>query len=218
MATLGDIKTAIKLNCKDSSITSTKINAAVNEGLKHVAKKILLPELESSGVVSTVVDDLSVIIPADWNFMRNFYACDIVDQDSPGIINSIEHLKRIYPEYDTDRESGEIEYIVPLFASIIYYPIPTEVTELKCKFYKLPTPLVKDTDVITGIPEGYQEPLLENYALAKIWKSIEDGMEATPKNAPYHRALFQAAFEELDEKIDTGQSRAEVVRINHFGI
>ena len=118
MTTLGEIKTSVKKHIKEPSITSTQIQGAINDGVRHFAKKLLLPSLESSGVVNTEIDQVSVTVPPTWSFMRNFYSCDIDGQDSPTIINSIEHLERIYPEYDTDRETGEIEYIVPMFASI----------------------------------------------------------------------------------------------------
>ena len=219
MATLGDIKAAVKVHCQDSSKTgSTKLNLLVNEGLRHVAKKLLLPDLESSGVVSTTLNQNFTVYPASWNFMRNLYQCEVADTEKITIFNSVEHLERVVPNYETEAEEGDIKYVVPNFASIIYYPIPAVVTDINCRFYKLPATLVKDTDPITGIPEGYQEVLLENYVLSKVWKSIEDSMEGPPKNAMYYKGLFDEAFNELDDKIDTGQSRAEVARINHFSI
>ena len=212
MATLESILTAVNRVLDDDVFTSDTLTVLVNQGIDYCATRILLPRLEASGTVSTLVGVSRVEIPTAWLFMRNLYACFGEDNDtSIKVLNSITNLLDFYPDYKTDLDEGDIEYVTVTNNHLIYYPIPATSIELISNFYTEPTHLVNDADIPTCLPYGTHEELLENYVLWKAWSELEDGIEGPKTNTKYYQELFLQAFNELDAMIDHGQSRARPV-------
>lgn len=216
MATLEELRESIIDEIQDTSISEDKIDTLINQSIVHVSRRVLLSELESSGVVSTILDTCEVVIPESWNLQRNLYSVEIEDKNEIKVLSSIAMLERIYPTYTTDLTTGEVSHVTIQGNNLIYYYIPTEELEFKCKFYEKPTTLVADSDELTCIPEGSQEELVENFVLWRLWKTIEDGIEGAKVNTNYHKNQFQYYLNELDDLINSGQSRPESSRLNNW--
>lgn len=216
MATLEELRENIQFVVDDDTYSSDRINALINSCCRYCASKVLLADLESSGVFSTEVGTASVSIPTTWNFSRNLYSCTVQDTDKITILPSVSDLLEIYPNYETDLIEGDIEYVVIKGSSIIYYPVPAEVTTVNAKFYIAPTKLSKNKDVPTWFPEGTHEELIENYVLWKIFSTVEAGIEGPKKDTEYYGALFQMALDNLDSDINIGQSRPETYRTSNW--
>jgi len=207
MATLLDLQTDILDIIQEPAETESTVLIYINRCLKYVASQILLSMLETEGNISSESTGITDI-PESWNFHRNLFDCQVEDANTIEILNSIEQLKRIYPNYDVDATSGQVEYVLVHKGQIIYYPIPDAGTTLECKFYEIPTDLENPTDEPSCIVEGLQEDIIINYCCMKIYDKKEDGIEGAKVNTTHYARLFKAAMEELEDTTDTGQSRA----------
>jgi hypothetical protein len=209
MATLEELRNEIKVPLDDASISNEAIDSAINACLRLVARKLLFPALETSGVFTTDPLKTVVKIPVNWTYSRNLFAAAVPDEEKIKVLASVGELAQRYPDYDTALVNSPIEYIVIHGNDIIYYPSPLIATDVTCKYYSTPTPLVKDSDEPTFIPEEMQIDLIVNYVLWKVWARIEDGIEGFKVNTSYHKKEFQEFFDDLDDSIDNGQSRQE---------
>lgn len=212
MAYFGEMVTNILETVDDDSVTETKVKNLVNEGILLCASKVRLPEFESTGTFDTVVDAHSVAIPDAWNYHRGLYAAAIPDGDPIEVVSSIGIVKSHYPEIDAELIEGAIEFLMIRNSQLLYFPVPIEVKTVYCKFYERPTPLAKSKDVPTYLPDHLQAPLLESYALWKLYAKIEDGNEGTKVNTRYYKNEFKENFEDLDDEIDEGQSSPTPLR------
>ena len=212
MATLEDITSAVQASLQDDVYTTDKITKLANQCIMYCAARVLLPRLEASGEVATILSTYEVEIPSSWSFMRNLYACCSEDNNTDiQVLNSITNLLEFYPNYKTDLTEGDIEYVTVSNNHLIYYPIPATSFTLKNSFYIQPTLLVNDADIPYCLPYGTQEELIENFILQKAWSELEDGIEGPKTNTKYHQELFMQALDELDSLVDHGQSRARPV-------
>lgn len=223
MYTLEDLVASVTLTLRMPSVTSTEITLHLNNCYDYVASQVLLTSLESSGVATSVVDSISTEIPTDWLYHRNLFSCEVEDNSPITILNSKEHLRRIYPDFETVKQSGTIDYLVVSGSSIIYYPIPSDPVELVCGYFKIPTWLEKPIegyscgcDELVTIPIGLQPKLLESYICWKIWQRVEDGIEGRKVNTAYYYNLFKEALVELEDTTDVGQSRRLVYRSSNW--
>lgn len=212
MAYFGEMLTNVAETVDDDSISETKIKSLLNEAVVHCASKVRLPEFESSGTFETVVDDHSVDIPDAWNYHRGLYAASVPDADPLKVVSSIGIIKNKYPEIDAELIEGYIEFLMIRNGQLLYFPVPTEIATVYCKFYEKPTPLAKSKDIPSCLPDHLQAPLLESYALWKLYAKIEDGNEGRKINTLYYKKEFKESFDELDEDIDKGQSSPEPLR------
>jgi hypothetical protein len=212
MATLEELRNEIKIPLDDASITDEVIDSAINACLRLCARKLLFPALETSGVFITDPTKVVAAIPDLWDFSRNLFAASVPSVDKIKVLASVAELAERVPDYDTFLVNGDIEYLLVNGNNITYYPSPTVATNVTCKFYKQPTPLVKDTDEPSFIPEEMQIDLIVNYVLWKVWAKMEDGIEGFKVNTNYHKKEFTEFFDELDDSIDSGQSRQEPTR------
>lgn len=212
MATLETLLEAVQESLQDNVFTSDKLTQLVNQCIDYCSTRILLPHLETSGLVSTVLGTYETPIPVSWAYARNLYACFNADNNTHiQVLNSIINLMDFYPDYKTELLEGDIEYVLKHGDNLVYYPIPVTVFELNCNFYTQNTPLVNNADIPYSLPYGTHEDIIENYVLWKTWAELEDGLEGPKTNTQYYRELFMLAFDELDTMIDTGQSRQRPV-------
>lgn len=214
MATLEELQTTITGVLQDNVFSADRTIALINQGIRFCALNVLLPELESSGVVDTVPDINNVVIPAAWSFDRNLYHCSSTDEVEIKVLDSFNRLLEAYPNMQNEQLDAPVERVLVLRSSLVYYPRPATATELTCSFYRKPTPLVNDADVPTCLPEGAHEELLENYVLWKCYGELEDGFEGKKINTEYYQNLFNIALDNLDMLIDHGQSRSRPVVAN----
>ena len=211
MATLEELQTSVLDVLDDDYFSSDRVAALINQGVRFCAGIVLLPELETSGTVSTVVGASEVEIPVAWSFDRNLYQCSSEAEIEIRVLDSLGALFREYPDYVTERLSGPVKRVCIRTSYLTYYPIPTEITELTCSFYKIPDDLVNDADVPSCLPRDFHEELLINYTLWKCFSELEDGMKGAKINTKYYQDLFNSALASLDMLIDHGQSRCRPV-------
>lgn len=223
MYTPEDLVSSVKLTLRMPSITSTDIMNQVNKCYDYIASQVLLTALESSGVVDTLIGSISVPIPADWLYHRNLFSCEVEDNGPITVLNSKEHLRRVYPDFETVKQPGPIEYVLISGQTIVYYPIPSSVVALVCDFYKRPetvdTPLEGYScghDLPGIIPIGLQPKILENYVCWQIWERIEDGIEGRKVNTAYYLGQFKEALVELEDTTEVGQSRRLINRATNW--
>ena len=207
MATLEELQVTISRVLQDNVFTSDDTTALINQGIRFCASIILLPALETSGVVSTVVGASEVELPADWAFDRNLYQCNYEGGDSIKVLENLSRLFHYFPNYRAEQTGGYIECACLAGNNLVYYPIPTAITELTCHFYKTPEVLVDDGDNVLCLPVAFHEELLVNYTLWKCFSELEDGFEGAKTNTVYYRDLFNTAVSMLDSVLDHGQSR-----------
>ena len=223
MYTLEDLVVSVKLTLRMPSITNAEITRHVNNCYDYAASQVLLTLLESSGTVDTLIDNNSVIIPADWNYHRDLFSCEIEDNGPITILNSRESLRRIYPDFDTVSSSGQVKYVLISGASILYYPIPSSVVTLECRFYARPETLEVPIEgyscgceLPSIIPYGLQPKILESYVCWQIWARVEDGIEGRKVNTAYWLGQFKEAMVELEDTTEVGQSRRLVNRLSSW--
>lgn len=210
MSTLEILRETIADTLDEEDITTDFIDRKINEGLVRCAYAVRLPELESEGTFTTAEDTHSVPIPTTWLYQRGLYSAESVDIRLIEIASSISDIKSKF-----DLDSTLRSYISILATSgtkLFYYPIPLEPTEVLCRFYRAPDLLASDTDEATCLPASLRDSLLENYALWKCYKVIEDEMEGMRSNTRHYRKAFLDDLDLLDDHIEEGQSRPEPPR------
>lgn len=219
MYTLEDSVTAIIQTLRMPSISSAEITSYINQCYDYISSQVLLTQLESSGVVDTVPGSLSVPIPSTWNYHRNLFSCEVANNGPITLLNSREHLRRIYSDFDTVLQTGPIQYVVISGASILYYPVPAEAVELVCFFYQKPESLEVPIsgyscgeDLPGAILLGLQPKVIESYVCWQIWARVEDGIEGRKVNTAYYLGQFKEAMVELEDSTEVGQSRKLVYR------
>lgn len=211
MYKLSELVASVAKFLQEASVSDAEIIAFINEGIKHTATKLLLPELESFGTFNTVPGSTEVAIPVIWNFHRNIYSAETATDDIK-VYPSVAHLADKAEVSFNSNTEGPIKFLTTRNAYIVYHGSPSEAETVYCKFYKNPSPLVKGSDIPSYIPEGYQKSVLENYALWKLFALKEDGIEGLKTNTLYHKGLFKEAFEELDFSIKENISEPDVDR------
>jgi len=216
MAKLEEMRANIRLALQDASFTDEQIDAKINQGLIDATWHTLLPELESSGEVTTSPTAHEVDIPVLWDFQRNLYHADVADKGDIKVFTQIGLLKKRAPEIDSEVTPGDIEYLTTRNGKVVYYPAPTAATVVKCNFYINPIPLVKDADIPTCLPIPLHNDILESYALWKFFAIIEDGIEGYKVNTNYYKKEYQEALERIDDYVDEGQSTSDPVRENQW--
>ena len=206
MTTLSMLQASVQGTLQDAAYTPTILANHINSGLRRCAYLVLLPDLETTGIVITNPSSSSVEIPGDWNFCRNLYAAHIADNPEIQVLSSMGLLRMQVPDIDNTVHEGDVNFITTRKTNIIYANSPAEPKTLVCKFYENPTLLVNPTHVPSELPESLQEPLLVNYALWKCFESIEDGIEGAKVNTAYYKNEFSEAINELLEIFTAGQS------------
>ena len=206
MSTLAEIVDEITDSIQDAAFTEDWIIKQLNKAMLLCARRVLLPELEYSGDLTTVTTGPSVVIPSDWNYHRGIYYAEVEDAPDIEVLGSLSLLLRHYPNAQTELQTGEIEYVVIHNGSVFYYPIPTEAKTLSVKFYRKPTVFSKGYTEITELPDELQELLLISFVKWRAYWRIEDGAENGAPNTKQYKSDFSEALNLLDQAFDQGQS------------
>lgn len=216
MPTLDDIRSRLTRIVQDTSYTSEILDGYINEAYTRVASLVLLPDLESTGLITTSTTAASVPIPASWNFDRNLYMCSPVDEDDEEskieVLSSIAVLARRFPDYRLDVTTGPVTVCTTTRNSFHYYAVPDVATQFNCAFYQKPALLVSDDDTPDSLPEFLHYKLLVSGAAAEIFTEIEEGVDGVMVNTNKHNKRFDNAIDELAAYFRTGQSRPEPSR------
>jgi hypothetical protein len=160
----------IQLKVKDASLNHLVVEK-LNEVSLSVAgrenPRILLPDLETSGTVTTSTTAGYVSLPSD--FHRNLYNVYSADSDSDDI--DIYQNKRIlHEEYGASWDDEGSVVSVAVSGSYLYYVyIPSSADTLTLRYYSKPTTFSKGSNVdITFVPEHLIRPVLGSKTAAEI--------------------------------------------------
>ena len=206
MATLEQLRTWIESTVDDDSFEADYIDALINEAIEEIAAQVLLPDLESSDVVTTVVDSAVADLPADYS--RGLYGVSIAEQTrQPVVLSSMKLMQERYPDIEAENVTGDIKYVCTRGTELVYQPVPVEATDVTIRYYMNPTPLASDGDSPSYIPARMHRPLIVSYVYAILFDDIEDGMEGVKANTQRHEQRYEVALAKLAGSIKTGQSR-----------
>lgn len=211
MATLEEIRDRVKRIIHDTAFTDEMIDGLINEGYSRCAGLVLLPDLESSGEITTEVGTGNIAIPASWNYDRNLFLCS-QDNTKLLVLSSLVLFARKYPDYVLANEYGPVIACCCTQNRFIYYPIPKEPVTLKCAFYTQVVPLVNDADIPTAIPAFLQFKLLVSFACAEFFSEYEEGNDGVMVNTNKYTKKFNEAIDELQMALRVGQARPEPSR------
>lgn len=208
MPTLENLLAYVKQTVLDESFSPDFITLLLNEAYEDVARKVLLPALETSAIVSTVVDETVAPLPAD--FSRELYGCACAGQYKDiKVLTSVALMQARYPHIEADNETGDVAHVCTRASNLVYHPIPDDAADLTIKYYAQITPLIEDSDEPDAIPGNLQRKLLCSYACAVLFDDIEDGMEGQKVNTTKHEGKYMQALAELEMQVKRGQSRVE---------
>ncbi|MEN8250664.1 MAG: hypothetical protein ABFS32_17150 [Bacteroidota bacterium] len=216
MATLEEMRSNVKIALDEEDISDDLIDARINEGLLFCSRYTTLTDLEAIGTFDTALDSNEVPIPVEWNYQRKIYDAGVPETPPIVIAASLAIFKTKYPKVDIEIENGDIAMICARKGTLIYFPVPEQITTVTCKFYENPTPLKKPKDVPDCLPVALHNTLLESYALWKTFALIEVGVEGPKTNTKYYKNEFYEAVALIDEYLDEGQSSPEPVRGNSW--
>lgn len=205
MATLAELRSYVQQTVDDPSFDAAYIDMLINEALVDVSMKVLLPDLESSTTIQTVVDANLTPLPAD--LQRNLYRC-LGEQDIT-VLSSVELLLRRVPDDPTDWTTGAVEFVTRSQDNLFYYPAPAEAKDLVIYYYTVPTPLTLEDDTPDVLPGNLHRKLLCSYACKEMFDDIEDGLEGQKVNTARHESRYFQALAELEAQIKQGQSRPQ---------
>ena len=182
----------------DPDYTDTeKITKRLNEAQRAVADAIMLPDLNNGiGTVDTAVDAYEVAMPAD--YQQNLYLAydpDGEDLDVYKDMASMELVRKVR------MDTGDLEAVCVHGSVLIYQPVPTAITTISLRYYRLPTDMVADDE--TSYPDGARgnddfEWALVHHAAWKIFNKIEDGLEGQKVNTAAQLEQFGQRMTALD--------------------
>lgn len=179
MTTFSDLIDEVQiLVADDSDSIVNAIPDRINEALFEVAESVVVPDLKRVGIFTTVIDQAWTTMPTGFNGKLLF-----VGNDSTSLAiaeGGVQQLMEVNPLLD---ESGPV-HIVALEGTTIYYQgIPSEATTYPILYVIKPDALAKSTDALPEwIPEHLQRGVIVHNAAAKIFDTIEDGIEGDKVN------------------------------------
>ena len=185
----------------DPSLDTGEILELLGEGLLAIASVVLLPALEETDPVDTIIDANTVSLPA--TFHRGLFDCQEQDTSNPvRVLNSKRQLLAKYARLD---QEGMVRHVCRSGDNLIYQPMPTEVRTLTLSFYRLPDTLIESSSP-NCLPVRYQKALF-HYACYNLFDDIEDGMEGAKINTLRHQGHFDELVREIELFFRDSQSR-----------
>ncbi len=206
MPNLEELRDAILLTVDDPSLDEDIVNSLINEGLRDVAARVLLPYLETSDTVS-FTDESSIALPVDYDHGLFFAAAG---GEKVHIATSMKLLTRRFPSSSFGLPGVNDKYVCARGAVLEIRPVLT--SDVVIHYYGIPAPLAKDTDIPVSLPTNKQRRLLHSFACKELFSDIEDGMEGRTVNTDKFDRRYEIALVELDRQVKSGQSRPEPIR------
>ena len=194
MVTFSDLIDEVQiLVVDDSPSVVNAIPGKINEALFEVAESASIPDLKRVGIFTTVIDQAWATMPDGFNGKLLFVGND---RTSLAIAEGgVQQLMEVTPTLD---ELGSV-HTVALEGSIMYYQgIPSEATTYPILYMAYPTLLVGSRDVVPSyIPPHLQRSVLIHSAAAKIFNTIEDGVEGDKVNTNAQLFLHNTYLEQF---------------------
>lgn len=199
MATLGELRDIIIADIEDDDFEEEEIERHINNCVSHIANKILLPSLENTGQVTTVVD--TPYIPLPKNYGRGLFACVRADGQLVDVLPSTTSIRRRYGLFDS-APNGSVLCCALQGRKLAIINVPKIPTDLSISYYAKP-PRLEEDDTLDDIlsDQALQEDLVKHYVLSVLWKRIEDGIDGGFVNTNYHQSMFERSLEELESSL-----------------
>ena len=174
----------------------------LNKGIRAVitapAPNIVLPELETSGTVTTDTNN-NVSMPSD--YLKNPFLCFNSDGEEIEILITLQDLLR---KYEGNIDSDTTVNDVAVVGSTIYYQgVPSTAETLTIHYTKEPDVISRYLDTnITLMPDYLQEDILSNYIA--YMAGVEMG---NPEIIQIRRTFFIAGVDELAKQYSNASRR-----------
>jgi hypothetical protein len=210
MSTVTEHRDMIRALINDQSFTDAWIDRQINVAIKKTSSLVLMPLLEMSDEVDTVVGDPYVDLPE--GFGHNLFHASTA-RGPVTVLSSMTLLLAKYPLLGSGDITGDIAHCCLAGARVAIHPVPAEITTVKLFFYGWPPVLGEDVSVDAYIPgEDHQDDIIHNWVLSRMHKKIEDGLEGPMANTRYHEDRFEKAVKAFGLTIKQGQSRPAPLR------
>lgn len=215
MATVETLTAQVIDIVKDNAYDEDAVLELLNAGLVDCTSRVLVPDLETSGEVTTSTLNY-VLMPDD--YQRNlFHVAFAASENLPRKIelcNSPAQLMRMTRGMFGQQGANVVAVAPAGKAMLMYAPIPVTAQTLEVHYYRKPDALVDDEDVPV-LPDFCHQALV-HFACKALFAIIEDGMEGKKTNTDYHQGRYDDFLIMLEDFFKEGVSRppATVVRGN----
>lgn len=193
--TFNEILREVTNHLPASSPWEGSIPDTVNQVLREIAAKYLLPDLATKDDVDTETDSSYVTLPA--TFQRNLEAVYSADQTKfLDIYKSLIVLEKKFEGYLDS--AGKVYGVAVQGRNLHYQYIPETADTLTLHFYKYPTLLTVGGAGPACLPEHMAKPLLAYGALRKIYTEMEAmGMKVDPQMKVFFDLKYKEAIADL---------------------
>lgn len=177
----------------DSDSVVDAIPKRINEALFEAVEAADIPEFKKVGIVTTIIDQAWTTMPSGFNGKLLF-----VGNDSTSLAiaeGGVQQLMETSPLLD---ESGPVHTVAVEGTTLYYQGIPDAATVLPILYRVFPTAFSASNDVVPDcIPPHLQTSVLVHSAAAKIFNTIEDGVEGEKVNTNAQLYLHNGYLEQL---------------------
>ena len=191
MPTLDDLYDEFDSIVHDSAWDSDKVISIFNDGIGDIARQVLIPELESIAVVTTLTTVNKVALPTD--FMRKLRDC--YSQTQRRTIAVYGSVPLLYRNFDFLDSPGRVMGVAVMGLYLYYQGIPSTVETLQINYYAKPATYEghEDPDIL----KGFQRDLLIAFACWKAYGVIEEGMDGVKTQTQFYWGEYMKALGKL---------------------
>jgi len=184
---------------KDDSYEREFILDLLNKGHLEVAGVVLMPGLANGfDDVDTDPDENSVELPEDYH--RNIYLAT-----SNGVkLKIYSNIGIMLSDgYMGDMTAGSLLAVTVLAGNLFYQQVPVEATTISLRYYRKPALIADSTTSLLDSLEGTEqkspdlEEALVSYAVKKIMREIEQGLEGAKVDTDFYEAKHKDAVARL---------------------
>lgn len=180
--TVDDIIERVLKKVDNDDFTEEDALAALNQCNVHIATEIYIKELFTVSEVTIAANTNSVALPDD--FLREFkFAYNKTISEQIKVYDSRRLLDR---KLRGSRTSGNVRYACNDYPNIFVKYTPASDNILDIYYCAIPDDLEEGGEFPGYIPNNYIYNLYFNYACARLWDFVEEGMEGEKVNTLYH--------------------------------
>lgn len=182
---------------QDSSYDIDDYKTLFNDGLKEIAGRVLLPDLETDEEVSTNASYSYIQLPSD--YQRNLFYCHNVTRHRK--VKVYDSLRLLIRHFSHLEQNGPVFGVAVRGRYLYYQKIPSNSETLRIFYYKYPSVLTNEQSTPECLPEHLAKDLLVYYACKKLFSRIEDAIDDPKTNTKLYEALFEQKIQELKDFI-----------------
>lgn len=201
----GQIAERILDKVNDPSFTIDNALVHVNDCASFLTNKIPFSALEQYSTVLTVVGEYSVPMPDD--YQRNiFFSKNITTGADITCYPDIASFRRANSDMDA---VGSVSDICVQGVLVHYYRVPTSIETISMMYHRKPAQITElgYCDFTTPDNEVFVEDAFFQYGCAKLFDTIEDGIDGKSPNTDNHALKFALAKRDI-ELMTTQKSRS----------